>query len=32
LPDDVWLQRHHGLVALLWLHVPLLFLFAQYRG
>src|SRR5258706_109151 len=22
LPEDVWLQRHRGVLVLLWLHVP----------
>lgn len=25
LPDDVWLARHRGILALLWLHVPVIF-------
>jgi two-component system sensor histidine kinase/response regulator len=32
LPDDVWRSRHHGILVLLWLHVPGLFLFALARG
>jgi diguanylate cyclase len=32
LPDDVWARRHHGLVDLLWLQIPLLVLFANYEG
>ena len=32
LPDDVWRARHQGIVTVLWLHVPLLFVFALVRG
>ena len=32
LPDDVWRVRHKGIVSVLWLHVPLLFVFAVVRG
>ena len=32
LPDDVWARRHRGILTLLWLHVPALFLFALVRG
>jgi diguanylate cyclase (GGDEF)-like protein/PAS domain S-box-containing protein len=32
LPEDVWLRRHRGILTLLWLHVPALFLFALVRG
>ncbi|HVE95325.1 MAG TPA: ATP-binding protein [Acidimicrobiales bacterium] len=32
LPDDVWRNRHRGILALLWAHVPALFVFALYRG
>jgi PAS domain S-box-containing protein len=32
LPDDVWRVRHQGIVTVLWLHVPLLFVFALIRG
>ena len=28
LPYEVWFQRHRGILALLWLHVPVLFAFA----
>ncbi|MGH9010480.1 MAG: putative bifunctional diguanylate cyclase/phosphodiesterase [Acidimicrobiia bacterium] len=32
LPDAVWSQRHRGILTLLWLHVPALFLYALVRG
>jgi PAS domain S-box-containing protein len=32
LSDAVFHQRHRGILALLWLHVPALFLFALFRG
>ena len=32
LPDDVWRSRHRGILLLLWLHVPALFVFALVRG
>jgi diguanylate cyclase len=32
LSDEVWTRRHHGLVDLLWVQVPLLLLFANYEG
>jgi diguanylate cyclase (GGDEF)-like protein len=32
LPDDSWRQRHRVIVALLWLHVPVLVLFAAVMG
>ena len=28
LPEDVWRRRHRGIVLLLWLHVPAIFVFA----
>src|SRR5438132_1429819 len=28
LPEDVWQQRHRGILVLLWLHVPAIFAFA----
>ncbi len=31
LPDDVWAQRHRWILALLWLHVPAVFVFALFR-
>jgi diguanylate cyclase (GGDEF)-like protein len=31
LPEDVWAQRHRWILALLWCHVPGVFLFALYR-
>jgi diguanylate cyclase (GGDEF)-like protein/PAS domain S-box-containing protein len=31
LPDEVWAQRHRRILALLWLHVPALFLFSLGR-
>ncbi len=32
LPDDVWRDRHRGVLILLWIHVPALFVFALIRG
>src|SRR5207302_10626738 len=34
LPDQVWAQRHRAILVLLWLHVPVIFLFslAQHVG
>ena len=32
LPDEVWAQRHRGILILLWVHVPALFLYALVRG
>ena len=32
LPDEVWRDRHRGILALLWLHLPVLFVFALARG
>ncbi|MBB4660917.1 putative bifunctional diguanylate cyclase/phosphodiesterase [Conexibacter arvalis] len=32
LPDEVWRRRHAGLLALLWAHVPALFVFALASG
>ena len=32
LPDDVWRSRHRGILLLLWLHVPGLYIFALVRG
>ncbi|MGH8973305.1 MAG: diguanylate cyclase domain-containing protein, partial [Acidimicrobiia bacterium] len=31
LPDQVWAQRHRALLVLLWLHVPVILLFALAR-
>ena len=31
LPEEVWAQRHRGIVALLWLHAPGVFIFALTR-
>jgi diguanylate cyclase (GGDEF)-like protein len=31
LPDDVWAQRHAGLVGFLWLQAPFLLLFGIYQ-
>jgi diguanylate cyclase (GGDEF)-like protein len=31
LPDDVWAHRHHWILALLWAHVPAIFVFALFR-
>jgi diguanylate cyclase (GGDEF)-like protein len=32
LSDEVWARRHHGLVDVVWLQVPVLLVFASYRG
>jgi diguanylate cyclase (GGDEF)-like protein/PAS domain S-box-containing protein len=32
LPDEVWAQRHRGILILLWVHVPALFLYALVQG
>ena len=32
LPTDVWRSRHQGILVLLWLHIPLLFVYAVLRG
>jgi PAS domain S-box-containing protein len=32
LPDGVWRTRHRGILALLWLHVPALLIFALLQG
>ncbi len=32
LPDQVWARRHRGILILLWLHVPTLFLYALAQG
>ena len=32
LPDDVWRRRHRGILVVLWLHVPAVFLFALSVG
>ncbi len=32
LPDDVWRSRHRGILAVLWIHVPALFVFSLARG
>ena len=32
LPDNVWRTRHHGVLILLWLHVPALLAFALLLG
>ena len=32
LPDEVSRQRHRGILTLLWLHVPVLYVFAVARG
>jgi diguanylate cyclase (GGDEF)-like protein len=31
LPEDVWARRHRGIVVLLWVHVPGLFVFTLVR-
>ena len=31
LPDNVWAQRHRWILALLWVHVPAIFVFALAR-
>jgi diguanylate cyclase (GGDEF)-like protein/PAS domain S-box-containing protein len=32
LPDEVWATRHRGILTLLWLHVPVLFVYALVQG
>jgi diguanylate cyclase (GGDEF)-like protein len=32
LSEEVWQQRHRGLTYLLWAHVPVLFVYAVFRG
>src|SRR5712691_295541 len=32
LPDDIWRQRHRVIVALLWLHIPGLFVIGLAAG
>jgi len=32
LPDEDWRKRHRGIVILLWLHVPAIFVFGLTRG
>ena len=32
LPDEVWAQRHRGILILLWAHVPVLFVYALVQG
>ena len=32
LPEEVWARRHRGILILLWLHVPALFVFALFVG
>ena len=32
IAGEVWLRRHRGLVALLWLHVPVIFLYGLARN
>ena len=32
LPESVWRQRHRGILALLWLHLPAIFAFAVLQG
>lgn len=32
LPEEEWRTRHRVIVALVWIHVPLLFLFGVYGG
>ncbi len=32
LPDAVWARRHRGILVLLWLHVPALFVYALLQG
>jgi hypothetical protein len=31
LSDEVWAERHKRILAVLWLHLPAIFLFTQYR-
>src|SRR3954447_3439148 len=32
LPDDVWSERHRWILTLLFVHVPVVFVFAVVRG
>src|SRR2546422_10871982 len=32
LPEDAWERRHRAMLAILWAHVPALFVFARLRG
>jgi len=32
LPEDVWRARHRGILALLWLHVAIILVFALMQG
>ncbi len=32
LPEEVWEQRHHGILVILWLHVPVVLIVALARG
>jgi hypothetical protein len=32
LPPEAWRHRHRGIVVLLWLHVPVLFVYGGIRG
>jgi len=32
LPEDVWRQRHRGILVLLWLHIPVIFIVAIALG
>jgi diguanylate cyclase (GGDEF)-like protein/PAS domain S-box-containing protein len=32
LPDEVWARRHRGILILLWLHLPVLFVYALWQG
>ena len=32
IADEVWHRRHRGLVVLLWLHVPLIFVYAMVQN
>src|SRR5947207_15040868 len=32
LPEPVWRQRHRGILVLLWLHVPVVFVFGLVQG
>jgi diguanylate cyclase (GGDEF)-like protein/PAS domain S-box-containing protein len=31
LPDEVWAHRHRWIVSILWLHIPVLFVYAVVR-
>jgi diguanylate cyclase (GGDEF)-like protein/PAS domain S-box-containing protein len=31
LPHEVWVRRHHWILAILWLHVPAVFIFSQVQ-